>query len=118
MLRSVRYGSSKQYRHQPGGHSGCRLVSLALVSAYFEQQERDYLEAQASVFMPSVTQALRHNNNRDFESGAAIASLLNQVRIRVIDQNGAVVADSGSRSALTYFDESMLQSRRSCFSAS
>ncbi|MCO5186566.1 MAG: HAMP domain-containing histidine kinase [Anaerolineae bacterium] len=86
------------------------LVSLALVSAYFEQQERDYLEAQASVFMPSVTQALRHNNNRDLNQVLAIASLLNQVRIRVIDQNGAVVADSGSRSALTYFDESMLQS--------
>lgn len=86
------------------------LVSLALVNAYFEQQERDYLEAQASVFMPSVTRALRRDNAHDLSQVLAIASLLNQVRIRVIDESGNVVADSGSRSALTYFDEAMLQS--------
>ena len=86
------------------------LVSLALVDAYFEQQETDYLQEQADVFVPSITRALRHDDGDELRQVIAIAGLFNQVRIRIIDRNGTIVADSGERLPLSFFDEAMLES--------
>jgi signal transduction histidine kinase len=86
------------------------LVSLALVDAYFEQQETEYLLEQAEVFSPSITRALRHGNRDELRQVIAVAGLFNQVRIRIIDSNGTIIADSGERLPLAYFDEAMLKS--------
>jgi len=80
------------------------VLALSLLKRYVEQQEQEYLRANAETVarqaLPMIQPALRQADLRDL---ASTASFLGNVRVRILDERRQVLADSGSPTGVDEF---------------
>ena len=80
------------------------VLALSLLKRYVEQQEQEYLHANAEAVarqaLPMIQPALRQADLRDL---ASTASFLGNVRVRILDERRQVLADSGSPTGVDEF---------------
>jgi len=80
------------------------VLALSLLERYVEQQEQEYLRANAETVarqaLPMIQPALRQADLRDL---ASTASFLGNVRVRILDERYRVLADSGSPTGVDEF---------------
>jgi len=73
------------------------VLALSLIERYLEQQERDYLTANAEAVarqaQPLLQPTVRPSDLREL---ASTASFLGNVQVRILDDHQRVLADSGS----------------------
>jgi len=80
------------------------VLALSLLKRYVEQQEQEYLHANAEAVarqaLPMIQPALRQADLRDL---ASTSSFLGNVRVRIMDERYRVLADSGSPTGVDEF---------------
>jgi signal transduction histidine kinase len=77
------------------------VVTLVLVNGYFERQERLYLEERAAQLALPLEDALRWGNDpQTLQTIVQLALFTSQVRVRLLDPDRELLADSGSLSEL------------------
>jgi signal transduction histidine kinase len=71
-------------------------VLLAILRGYYAQQERDYLRNNAESFKILISSAMEEGVPMEsLDSQLKNLAFLSKMRIRVLDENGIVLADSG-----------------------
>lgn len=81
---------------------GVGIVTLLLVGAYLEQQERQYLEQQAEIVIPMMAEVARWAGD-DLHQIVAFTGLMSDVRIEILDPQKITIADSGPRGGVSLF---------------
>ncbi len=80
------------------------ILALSLIERYVDQQEQDYLtanaEAVASQAFPMMQPLLRQ---ADLHELAQTASFLGDIQVRILDDHRHILADSGHRTVLNEF---------------
>jgi signal transduction histidine kinase len=72
-------------------------VMLLVLNKYYTSLERDYLMGNAQSIQPIVEQALKtHSSTKALQDQLTALAFLSQTQIRVLDQAGQPLADSGA----------------------
>jgi len=86
------------------------VLALSLLKRYVEQQEQEYLRANAETVarqaLPMIQSALRQAQADEYthlRDLATTASFLGNVRVRIMDEHRQVLADSGSPTGVDEF---------------
>jgi signal transduction histidine kinase len=81
------------------------VLALSLVKRYTEKQETDFLVANAEAVAHRAEPLMRMSSsgNRALEELAQTAAFLGNVRVRILDNAGQVIADSGTQDVANNF---------------